>query len=199
MSSAPRTAVPEVRARPMTTLRVGPMQGVQLSPNSTPSTGAPASPARGRTEGRMIRPVTGNRSNTPANRSPRMIVNPPRIWVSPATWVRRTEPSPPNATPSVANTAEKPSTNRAVPATVRGRPGLAAIVVAGAFTAVPPPLPPASGAGPLVPAVPPGPAALAVPATPLAAAVPLVPAGPGSAAVEEACASTPDMPATYDR
>ena len=44
MSSAPRTAVPEARARPMTTLRVGPMHGVQLSPNSTPSTGAPAQP-----------------------------------------------------------------------------------------------------------------------------------------------------------
>ena len=58
-----------------TTLRVGPTHGVQLSANSTPSSGAPASPARGRNEGRAIRPVTGNRSNTPANSRPSTMVS----------------------------------------------------------------------------------------------------------------------------
>ena len=59
------------------------MHGVQLRPNSTPSIGAPASPARGRIEGRRIRPVTGMRSNTPANSSPSTIVSTPKTWVSP--------------------------------------------------------------------------------------------------------------------
>jgi hypothetical protein len=43
------------------------MHGVQPSPNSTPSNGAPASPARGRNEGRSIRPAAGSRSKAPAN------------------------------------------------------------------------------------------------------------------------------------
>src|SRR6266516_23048 len=80
---APRTAVPEVMDRVSTNVSVGPTHGVQLRPNSTPSIGAPASPARGRNEGRRIRPVTGMRSKTPANSSPSTIVSTPRIWVSP--------------------------------------------------------------------------------------------------------------------
>ena len=50
------------------------MHGVQLTANSTPSSGAPIRPARGRIEGRTIRPVIGKRSNTPANSSPSRIV-----------------------------------------------------------------------------------------------------------------------------
>ena len=83
-STAPRTAPPELNDRDSTAVRVGPTHGVQLSANSTPSSGAPASPARGRTDGRMIRPVTGSRSNTPANSRPSRIVTPPSTWVTPA-------------------------------------------------------------------------------------------------------------------
>ena len=120
-STAPRTAVPEVRARDSTADRVGPMQGVQLTANSTPSSGAPISPARGRIAGRTIRPVIGKRSNTPANISPSTIVTPPSTWVTPA-WCRTsTSPRPPKARPSVANTSEKPRTNSAVPSRVRPR------------------------------------------------------------------------------
>src|SRR5215467_13970312 len=109
-----------------TKVSVGPTHGVQLRPNSAPSIGAPASPARGRIEGLRIRPVTGKRSSTPANSSPSRIVSTPKTWVRPTLWRGRTEPSPPNATPGQANTAVKPSTNSIVPRTARrcaGRPG----------------------------------------------------------------------------
>ena len=81
--TAPRPAVPVAAASPSTAASVGPMHGVQPRPNITPSSGAPASPARGRTEGRSIRPAMENRSKTPANSSPSRIVTPPSTWISP--------------------------------------------------------------------------------------------------------------------
>src|ERR1700722_5475644 len=157
-STAPRTAVPEVRASDITTDRVGPTHGVQLTANSIPSKGAPTRPARGRMAGRAIRPVIGKRANTPANIRPRTIVTPPRIWVTPAWWRTSTSPRPPKARPSVANTSEKPRTNRVVPSRVRPRAGRAAVIpradvvggpaAAGVSLAAP-------AAGPAAPAPPP--------------------------------------------
>ena len=117
------------------------MHGVQLSANSTPSSGAPARPARGRTDGRAIRPATGKRSNTPANNRPSRMVRPPSSCVSTAVWLRRTAPRLPNSRPSVANTAEKPITNSAVPASVRLRARRAASAEASACWASVPDMP----------------------------------------------------------
>ena len=115
--------MPELNDRVSTAVSVGPMHGVQLSANSTPSSGAPARPARGRSDGRMIRPVTGSRSKTPANSSPSTIVTAPSTWVSPAECRCSSSPRLPKASPSVANTTENPSTNSAVPSSVRPRGG----------------------------------------------------------------------------
>src|SRR5215472_10077243 len=101
------------------------MQGVQPSPNSTPSSGAPAIPARGRTDGLMIRPANENRSSRPANSRPRTIVSAPSTSVTARWWVRSAVPKLPNATPYEVYSAENPSTNSAVPATTRPRGGRA--------------------------------------------------------------------------
>src|SRR5215469_13708160 len=103
------------------------MQGVQPSPNSTPSSGAPAIPARGRTDGLMIRPANENRSSRPANSTPSTSVT--ARW-----WVRSAVPKLPNATPYEVYSAENPRTNSAVPASTRlrgGRAGTAAGASAG--------------------------------------------------------------------
>ena len=70
--------MPDVSDSASTAVSVGPMHGVQPKPNITPSSGAPASPARGRADGRKIRPAKLKRSNTPANISPSRIVITPR-------------------------------------------------------------------------------------------------------------------------
>ena len=75
-------AVPVDADSASTAVSVGPMQGVQPSPNITPSSGAPARPALGRADGRTIRPAKENRSKTPANRRPSAMVRAPRTWVS---------------------------------------------------------------------------------------------------------------------
>src|SRR5258708_8192765 len=105
------------------------MQGVQPSPNNTPSSGAPASPARGRSEGRTIRPANVNRSSTPENSRPSAMVSAPSTCVRPCWCSLSAVPRLPNATPYVVNRAENPSTNSAVPATTllrRGRAGTSA-------------------------------------------------------------------------
>ena len=102
-----------------TAVSVGPMHGVQPMPNSTPSSGAPASPALGITDGLKIRPANMNRSNAPKNSSPSRIVTPPSTRVSVESCALNSWPSPPTASPASENTAEKPTTNSAVPATVR--------------------------------------------------------------------------------
>ena len=126
-----------------TAVSVGPMQGVQPSPNITPSSGAPARPAFGRAEGRTMRPANENRSSTPAKSSPSTIVSPPRTCVSTRACPVSRCPRPPRAAPYATKTTENPSTNSAVPATTRprGLPGGAVAVVAsgGAATATPDP------------------------------------------------------------
>ena len=99
------------------------MQGVQPMPNMTPSSGAPARPARGVNDGLKIRPANMNRSNAPKNSRPSRIVTPPRTWVIPSACVCSSCPTPPAARPISENTAEKPRTNSAVPATARPRGG----------------------------------------------------------------------------
>src|SRR6516165_10537367 len=118
-SRAPRAAVPLAADRARTAVSVGPMQGVQPSPNITPSSGAPARPAFGRAAGRTIRPAKENRSKAPANSSPRRIVRTPRICVSRRACPVIRWPSPPSSAPKATKTTEKPSTNSAVPAITR--------------------------------------------------------------------------------
>src|SRR5260370_9391597 len=99
------------------------MQGLQPSPNSTPSSGAPARPARGRTEGLTIRPARANRSRTPANSRPSAIVSAPSTSVRPWWCDFSAVPALPNASPYEVYRAENPSTNSAVPAITRLRGG----------------------------------------------------------------------------
>ena len=164
-STAPRAAVPLEADSASTAVSVGPMQGVQPSPNITPSSGAPARPAFGRIEGRMMRPANENRSSTPAKSSPSTIVSPPRTCVRTRACPVRRWPRPPRAAPYATKTTENPSTNSAVPATTRPRGGGAVAVAAsgGAATATPDPSAAATaGAGadtavagdPLAPAMP---------------------------------------------
>ena len=195
-STAPRTAVPEVRASDITTDKVGPMHGVQLTANSTPSSGAPISPARGRIDGRTIRPAIVKRSKTPANSRPSTIVTPPSTWVTPASWRCSTSPRPPKARPSVANTRENPMTNSVVPSKVRPRAGRPAVTApAGRVewpTAAGVPL-----AAPGLPLAGPGLAPAPWPAPPEVTAVPSGATATRSAAAASArCASVPDMPVT---
>src|SRR6185437_606057 len=143
------------------------MHGVQPMPNS----GAPASPARGVTDGLKIRPANMNLSNAPKNSSPSTTVTPPRIRVSSESCADSSSPRPPTASPVRANTAENPATNSAVPATVRpvrlAVDGVAAFVLAWVVTL---------------------PAALVN--SPLAAV---------AGAVSVTVASAPDMPVMYAR
>ena len=62
----------------MTAVRVGPMQGAQPSPNSTPSSGAAASPTAGTWWIRQSRCIHGT---TPRKTSPSMIVRIPSTTV----------------------------------------------------------------------------------------------------------------------
>src|ERR1700722_16845935 len=181
--NAPRAAVPDWRDRVSTAVSVGPMHGVQPMPNSTPSSGAPASPALGIADGLNIRPANMNRSNAPKNSSPSRIVTPPSTRVSVESCALNSCPSPPTASPARENTAEKPTTNSAVPATVRPvrRPAGAA---ARARARVVPPPPEAAPASPSA-------------ATGFAPAF-AVPVS-ASAASGAAVASAPDMPVMYAR
>src|ERR1700722_8972397 len=117
--NAPRAAVPDWRDRVSTAVSVGPMHGVQPMPNSTPSSGAPASPALGIADGLNIRPANMNRSNAPKNSSPSRIVTPPSTRVSVESCALNSCPSPPTASPARENTAEKPTTNSAARARAR--------------------------------------------------------------------------------
>src|SRR5580693_8476071 len=145
-SMAPRAAVPVDADSASTAVSVGPMQGVQPSPNITPSSGAPARPAFGRAAGRTMRPANENRSKAPANSSPSTIVSPPRTRVSSRACPVSRWPSPPRAAPYATKTMENPSTNSAVPATTRPRGGGDTVVASGgAATATPDP---SGGSGP---------------------------------------------------
>src|SRR3984957_13833229 len=178
--NAPRAAVPDWRDRVSTAVSVGPMHGVQPIPNSTPSSGAPASPALGIADGLNIRPASMNRSNAPKNSSPSRIVTPPSTRVSVESCALNSWPSPPTASPARENTTEKPTTNSAVPAIVRPVCRSAGTVARALARVVTPPALPsaascaATGSGPAVPA----------------------PAVAGSGA---AVASAPDMPVMYAR
>jgi len=87
-----------------------------------PSSGAPASPARGGTTGaasaRQRQPV-----EDPANSRPSRMVTPPSTWtrIFLVRQQRRAEPAPERA-PVAANSAENPATNSAVPPTARRGP-----------------------------------------------------------------------------
>src|SRR5215472_14776106 len=175
--NAPRAAVPDAAESVSTAVSVGPMQGDQPTPNITPSSGAPASPALGCADGRKIRPANENRSNAPANIRPSRIVIPPRIWVSPVLCVLSNWPRPPTARPYTAKTSENPTTNSAVPATARPLAGVAGPVTAARVRVV---------------TAPPSAAAAAVSAAPV----------PSSASVPAAAlpaAPAPDIPVMYDR
>src|SRR6266568_3833170 len=124
--NAPRGAVPVENERACTAESAGPMQGVHPMPNSTPSSGAPARPAFGMTDGLMTRPANMNRSNAPKNSRPSRTVTPPRTWVIPAECDRNSSPIPPTVKPMNENTRENPRTNSAVPATIRPGGALAA-------------------------------------------------------------------------
>src|SRR4051794_21211411 len=130
-SRAPRDTVPVEADSASTAVSVGPMQGVQPSPNITPSSGAPARPARGRAEGRTMRPANENRSSAPANSRPRTMVTAPRICVSSRACPVSRCPRPPRAAPYATKTSENPSTNSAVPATTRPRGGPAGVTASG--------------------------------------------------------------------
>src|SRR5216683_1680522 len=121
--NAPRAAVPEVYARASTAVSLGPIHGLQPSPNSTPSSGALAIPARGRKDGFTIRPANANRSSAPANNRPSAIVSAPSTTVRPCWCDLSAVPTLPNASPYDVYRAENPSTNSAVPATTRLRGG----------------------------------------------------------------------------
>jgi hypothetical protein len=113
-------------------------------PNSTPSSGAPASPALGMTDGLTMRPANMNRSNAPKNSRPSRTVTPPRTRVIPAECDWSSSPIPPTVRPISEKTTENPSTNSAVPATIRPRGALAGPfgAVAGAAVTVAVPGPP---------------------------------------------------------
>ncbi len=97
--NAPRAAVPDDAESASTAVSVDPTHGDHPNPNMAPTSGAPASPARGRSDGRKILPANANRSNAPAKRSPSAIVTPPSTWVSPVLCARSTCPRPPTASP----------------------------------------------------------------------------------------------------
>ena len=78
MSSAPRQADASLRASDWTAARVGPMQGVQPSPKSAPSSGAPSRPIVGIRWKRHSRLAHGSQ---PRKASPSRIVSTPRTRV----------------------------------------------------------------------------------------------------------------------
>ena len=157
---------------------VGPMQGVQPTPNMTPSSGAPSRPARGVNEGLKIRPANVNRSNAPKNSRPSRIVTPPSTRVMPSTCVCSNWPTPPTARPIRQNTAEKPRTKSAVPATARPRGGEAGVAAEVRARVVTPP------DAPVATAAPPASAVRSASAT---------------ATVAPVSASAPDIPVMYAR
>src|SRR3954451_11011988 len=83
-----------------------------------PSSGAPASPAAGRAESRLVRCSSGSRPRKP---SPTRIVITPKTRLSTSEYSSISRPKPPNAAPKATNTAVKPSTNSTAPSTMRVR------------------------------------------------------------------------------
>lgn len=59
-------------------------------PNITPSSGAPASPARGVKRGLKVRESRGTRSSTPMNIKPSRMVSAPRKRITVSWWASST-------------------------------------------------------------------------------------------------------------
>src|SRR5690606_29600428 len=95
----------------------GPVQAEKPRPNTTPSSGAPASPVTGRHRGCQEPP--GCQSMT----RPRSTTTTPPARSSRSWWRCSARPRLLTATPMVMNTALNPATKRAAPATRRPRPG----------------------------------------------------------------------------
>ena len=94
------------------------MHGVQPSPKSTPSKGAPSRPIVGIRWKRHSRLVHGSH---PRNASPRMMVRTPRTLVIWSWYSISAAPSEPASAPSATKTAVKPATKSTEPASSRPR------------------------------------------------------------------------------
>src|SRR6478672_3045888 len=83
-----------------------------------PSSGAPARPAAGRAESRLVRCSSGSRPRKP---SPTRIVTTPKTRLSASACSSSSRPRPPKAAPNATKTAVKPRTNSSAPVTMRVR------------------------------------------------------------------------------
>lgn len=94
-----------------TTDSAGPMQGVQLRPNTMPSSGEAATPIFGVTLGVHM----AGMGMKPANAAPSSRITTPRMSVMIRSLAMSTPPSPPSSAPVSTNMTEKPRMKPTVP------------------------------------------------------------------------------------
>ncbi len=108
----PLAALPWSTDRVSTTASVGPMHGVQPSPNTIPSSGAPASPAAAQL---VDAEVALQPRDDPDEGQPEHDRDDAEHRVITSALPSSTAPSPPNSAPPSTNTRANPSTNSSDP------------------------------------------------------------------------------------